>query len=138
MTPSRFPDTNVLLYSISRLSNDAVKRGIAQALLMEEDWSLSVQVLQEFYVQATRATGSARLPHDVAVDLVQGWQRFRVQPMTLAVLNDALAIKDSYRLSYWDSAIVAAARAALCTEVYSEDLQHNQNIAGIRITNPFR
>ncbi|MCC6718876.1 MAG: PIN domain-containing protein [Acetobacteraceae bacterium] len=138
MSPSRFLDTNILLYSVSRHGGEAAKRAAAVSLLADEDWSLSVQVLQEFYVQATRVTGSAALPHDVAVDLVRGWQRFRVQPMTLAVFNDALAIKEAFRLSYWDSAIVAAARASLCDEVYSEDMQHGQRIVGVQIVNPFR
>lgn len=89
-------------------------------------------------MQATRVAGSARLPHDVAVDLVRGWQRFRVQPMTVAVLNDALAIKDAHRLSYWDSAIIAAAAALGCVEVLTEDMQHNQIVASVRIVNPFR
>jgi predicted nucleic acid-binding protein len=138
VSPSGFLDTNILLYSVSRVGGDLPKREIALALLEQPSWSLSVQVLQEFYVQATRPSGSVRMPHDVACDLIQGWQRFHVEPMTVALLNDALTIKERHRLSYWDSAILAAARACGCAEVLSEDMAHGSRIAGLRILNPFR
>ena len=57
---AHFLDTNILLYSISRNPADALKRERAIALLGRDDGALSVQVLQEFYVQATRATRPAR------------------------------------------------------------------------------
>ena len=53
---TRFLDTNVLLYSVSPNPNEGLKRDTARRLLAEHDNALSVQVLQEFYVQATRAT----------------------------------------------------------------------------------
>ena len=65
----RFVDTNVLLYSISTEASDQRKRDIAIALLDADDLALSVQVLQEFYVQATRATREDAISHDVAT----GW-----------------------------------------------------------------
>ena len=64
-----FLDTNILLYSISRNPADALKRELAIALLDRDDGALSVQVLQEFYVQATRATRPRPLPHETAVGL---------------------------------------------------------------------
>jgi predicted nucleic acid-binding protein len=134
---SRFLDTNVLLYSISHDPIEAAKRDRAIALLEEDDNAVSVQVLQEFYVQATRPTRRDALSHDIAVGLIQTWLRFQIQELTVAVLSEALRIKALYRLSYWDAAIVAAARALACPEVYSEDLTHGQNIEGTTIVNPF-
>jgi predicted nucleic acid-binding protein len=134
---SRFLDTNVLLYSISHDPIEAAKRDRAIALLEEDDNALSVQVLQEFYVQATRPTRPDALSHDIAVGLIQTWLRFQIQELTVAVLSEALRIKALYRLSYWDAAIVAAARALACSEVYSEDMTHGQNIEGTTIVNPF-
>ena len=63
----RFLDTNILLYSISDDPNELAKRNIAGALLEQRDNALSVQVLQEFYVQATRPTRADAIPHNVAV-----------------------------------------------------------------------
>lgn len=57
--------------------------------------------------------------------------------MTVPVLQAALAAKARWQLSYWDAAIVEAARASGCDEVLSEDLNHGQDYAGVRVTNPF-
>jgi len=133
-----FLDTNILLYSISRDPAEAAKRERAIALLDRDDGALSVQVLQEFYVQATRATRPDPLPHEIATGLIATWTRFAVQEITLSLLAGALEIKASSGYSYWDSAIVAAARALGCRELYSEDMSHGREIEGVTIVNPFR
>jgi len=133
-----FFDTNVLIYSISRDPAEATKRERALALLERDDGALSIQVLQEFYVQATRPTRPHRVPHEIAVDLLTGWSRFRVQDMTLAILNAALEIGAAHRFSYWDSAVIAAARALGCRELYTEDMSHGREVEGVLIINPFR
>ncbi len=130
--------TNVLLYSISRDPAEAPKRDIAVALLDADDIALSVQVLQEFYVQATRATRPDAVSHDIAVGLVRTWLRFTVQEITLPVMIGALEIKAIYRLSYCDAAIIATARALGCRELLSEDMSHGREVEGVTITNPFR
>ncbi|MBV8089836.1 MAG: PIN domain-containing protein [Alphaproteobacteria bacterium] len=133
-----FLDTNILLYSISRNPADTLKRDRAIALLARDDGALSVQVLQEFYVQATRPTRPRPLSHETAVGLLTAWTRFKVQEITLSILNSALEIKAAHGFSYWDSAIVAAARALGCRELYSEDMNHGREIEGVVIVNPFR
>jgi predicted nucleic acid-binding protein len=138
MTRPPFFDTNILLYSISHDAAEAEKRERAIALLEGDDGALSVQVLQEFYVQATRSTRSDRLPHDLAAGLIKRWTRFRVQEITLAILAAALEIKAAHGFSYWDSAIIAAARALGCAELYTEDMSHGRQIEGVMIINPFR
>lgn len=136
MTGPRFIDTNILLYSISRDPAEARKRAIAIALLEADDMALSVQVLQEFYVQATRRPDP--LANDIAVGLVRSWLRFKVQDITLPIMLGALDIKMAYGLSYWDAAIVAAARALGCRELLSEDMSHGREVEGVTINNPFR
>ncbi|MEO5340925.1 MAG: PIN domain-containing protein [Magnetococcus sp. MYC-9] len=138
MTVMRFLDTNILPYSISRAVAESRKREIATALLDQDDWTLSVQVLQEFYVQATRPSRSEPVSHDIAAGLVRTWLRFRVQETTVAVLQSALEIKTAYGFSYWDSAIIAAARVSGCRAIYSEDLSHGRVVDGITLINPFR
>ncbi|MGD0190680.1 MAG: PIN domain-containing protein [Rhizomicrobium sp.] len=133
-----FLDTDILLYSISRDAAETRKRDIAIGLLDRDDGAVSIQVLQEFYVQATRDTRTDRISHDIAVGLMRTWMRFRVQDTTLSILNSALEIKSGFGLSYWDSVIVAAARALNCTQLYSEDLRHGLEIDGVTVTNPFR
>lgn len=99
---------------------------------------MSVQVLQEFYTQATRPTRPGALTHDSALRLIHTWLRFPIQDMTVAVMSDALDIKARTGFSYWDAAIIAAARALGCDELLSEDMQHGRTIADVTIVNPFR
>ena len=132
-----FVDTNVLLYAASTTPEEAGKRSIARAILKRDDLVLSAQVLQEFYVQATRATKPDRLPHQRAVALIESWLRFRVIATSVALVRQALATADRWRISYWDAAVVEAARLAGCPTVYSEDLQDGMNFAGVVVENPF-
>lgn len=138
MSVSVFFDTNILIYSISRDPAEAEKRERALDLLQRDDGALSIQVLQEFYTQATRPTRANRLTHRDAVDLIRAWTRFPVQAMTLTILDAALEIKAAHRYSYWDSAIIAAARALGCRELYTEDMSHGREVDGVLIVNPFR
>ena len=134
----RFLDTNILLYSISRDPAESAKRDRAIALIDADDNALSVQVLQEFYVQATRPTRADALPHDIAAGLIRTWLRFKVQEITVPIMARALEIKVAHRLSYWDAAIVAAANTLGCRELYSEDMAHGHDVEGTTIINPFR
>lgn len=134
----RFLDTNILLYSVSTNPNERVKRDIAEQLLSERDNALSVQVLQEFYVQATRTSRDGALTHDIAVGLIRTWLRFPIQTISVSVMGDAFDIRSRTGLSYWDAAIIAAARALGCGELLSEDMQHGRRIAAVKIVNPFR
>jgi len=133
-----FLDTNILLYSISGDRAEGHKRERATALLERDSVALSVQVLSEFYVQATRPSRPDALPHAIAAGLVRCWLRFAVQDNTSAMLQQALEIKAAHRFSYWDSAILAAAIALGCREVLSEDMGHGRIVEGVRIVNPFR
>lgn len=138
MSTLHFLDTNILLYSISRDAAEAAKRARAINLLDMDDGAISVQVLQEFYVQATRVTRSDPVSHEIAVGLIGVWTRFTIQDITIPVLSGALEIKARHGFSYWDSAIIAAARALGCRELYSEDMAHGREIDGVTIINPFR
>ena len=134
----RFVDTNILLYAASTVRAEQFKAKIALSILEAEDLALSVQVLQEFYVQATRSGKSSRLTHDHAALLVESFLRFPVQETTLALLRAALAAKEQFQISYWDAAIVEAARALGCDTILSEDLSHGQDYDGVTVIDPFQ
>jgi predicted nucleic acid-binding protein len=133
----QFLDSNVLLYSVSADPKEADKATIAADLLQSPDLALSVQVLQVFYVQATRSSRPDRLPHDVAQALIETWLRFPVQEITLEIFRAALKTSQRYQISYWDAAIIEAARALGCKQVLSEDLNSAQTYGGVRVVNPF-
>ena len=134
----RFIDTNVLLYAISTARDERHKHAQALLVLDSDDLALSVQVLQEFYVQATRPSKANHVTHEQAVNLIESWLRFRVQDNSIAVLQGALSTKLRWGISYWDAAIVEAARAAACPTLLTEDLQDGMDFAGVRVLNPFR
>jgi predicted nucleic acid-binding protein len=134
----RFVDTNVLLYAVSTDPAESAKTEVARALLEATDLALSVQVLQEFFVQATRATRAERLSHAQALGLIEAFSRFPVQETTVAVMRAAFATAKRHRLSYWDAAILEAARTLGCEVVLSEGLAHGHSYDGLRVENPFR
>ena len=132
-----FVDTNILLYAISNHPSEAEKNQQARAILGGSDLVFSVQVLQEFYVQATRPTRTDPLTHEEATALIQYWLRHRIIPITVQVMQDALDIKKRYQTSYWDAAILAAAASAGCSDLLSEDLNPGQSYNTVRVINPF-
>jgi predicted nucleic acid-binding protein len=136
----RFVDTNVLLYLVSTAPEEAAKKRVAAEILAEDDLALSVQVLQEFYVQATRprAAGPSSLTHLQASRLNEAFLRFPVQEMTVSILESALATKERYQISFWDASILEAARSLGCSTVLSEDLDHGQTYDTVKAVNPFR
>ncbi len=133
----RFVDTNVLLYAISRDPEEERKAHRANELLSARDVGLSVQVLQEFYVQATRASRPDRVAHEQAAALVDSFRRFPVQDTTVEVMLAAMSTRDRFGISYWDAAILEAARMLGCETVLSEDLGDGQDYTGVRVENPF-
>ncbi len=134
----RFADTNVLLYAISTDPSERAKAERANDILASEDLALSVQVLQEFYVQATRASRMDPITHDQAVGLVEAFSRFPVMDTTVALMRAAFVTKARYAISYWDAAIIEAARSLGCQVVLSEDLDHATDYGGVRVEDPFR
>ncbi len=137
-TTVRFLDTNVLLYSISTAEEERAKVARARELLAARDTALSVQVLQEFYVQATRASREDRITHGQALGLIESWSRFNVADITQPMMWDALQTRERWQISYWDALIVAAARALRCRVIFSEDLADGQDYGGVVVANPFR
>ncbi len=133
----RFADTNILLYTISRDPQEQEKAARAKELLASRDIALSVQVLQEFYVQATRESRADRLTHEQATSLVEAFRRFPVQETTVDVMLSAMSTKQRFSVSYWDAAILEAARALRCDVILSEDMHDGQDYAGVRVENPF-
>ena len=131
-----FIDTNVLLYAASTRADEAEKRVRARDLLVQSDWGLSVQVLQELYGYLVRP-GREAMAHEDAVALIRQLLRRPLAMSDRDLLLRALALKPRFQLSYWDSAIVAAAQHLGARVLYTEDLNHGQEYDGVRVENPF-
>ena len=133
-----FVDTNVLLYAHD--ASESYKQPVARALL-EELWAdrsgvLSTQVLQEFYVVATRKF-QPPMPRSDARELVALYATWLVVQIDPALILDAAALEERAQLSFWDALIVEAARRAGATRLVTEDLQDGRRIEGIAIQDPF-
>jgi len=130
-------DTNILLYSISTDPAEASKRDIAQRLATTMEWGTSTQVLQEFYVNATRGKNPT-LTFDEASEAVD--LMIDIHPcagMDAATVRQAIRIHQRYEISYWDAAVIASAVELGATTLYTEDLNHGQIYEGVRAENPF-
>ena len=137
MSAKTFVDTNILVYSSDR--NAGKKREIARALL-DELWRdrtgvLSVQVLQEFYVTVTRKL-AVPLSKDAAREIVDTYALWCGETSAAEVVA-ATRIEKEFRIAFWDALIIASAAKAGANRVASEDMNHGQVIAGVRIENPF-
>ena len=134
MNADSFLDTNILLYAASRDEAEAGKRAIARELLAHDGVGISVQVLAEFYVNAT---SKMKLPEDQVITVLGSLEAYPTLPVSESVFWSALEIRKRYQISCWDSAILAAAAELGCHTVYSEDLNHGQGYAGVKVINPF-
>ncbi len=132
-----FLDTNVLIYSIGLEPADAAKQRVANSLFEKGPVTLSIQVLQEFYAQATRPNRKTPLTADAAREFVFNWMQLRIIENTSELLRGALILTSRHRFSFWDASIIAAAIAGGCDILYTEDMQHGREIEGVRIVNPF-
>lgn len=134
-------DTNVLLYAVSGVAEEAPKRRIAEELLLREDLAFSVQVFQEFCYQAThskrRGKGALVLSREDAQEFLALFCESPVLQMDLSVIRIAWEIEQEYGTSYWDAAILAAANLMGCDAVLSEDLNAGQVYGRVRVVNPF-
>lgn len=133
-----FVDTNVLIYAED--SSEPLKQERAadwmDALWQRRCGALSIQILNEFYVNAT---GKIRppLPQGIAraiVSKLAGWQPWLVDVPTI---ESAWLVQTRFGLSYWDSLVIASAQQSGCRYVLSEDMQHLQHYGSVQLINPF-
>ncbi len=137
MNGRTFVDTNVLIYAhdVDSKSKHEIAKNILRELWSERTGVLSMQVLQEFYVNVTRKIRSP-LPKDSARLVVSSYSIWCMETAP-AELSVAFRIEDESRIGFWDALIVAAAAKSGATRLLSEDLNPGQKIAGLSIENPF-
>ncbi len=137
MNGRTFVDTNVLIYAhdVDSKSKHEIAKNILRELWSERTGVLSMQVLQEFYVNVTRKIRSP-LPKDSARLVVSSYSIWCIETAP-AELSVAFRIEDESRIGFWDALIVAAAAKSGATRLLSEDLNPGQKIAGLSIENPF-
>ncbi len=133
-----FVDTNVLVYAHD--VSEEVRRPIAQAVL-EDLWAnrsgaLSTQVLQEFYVVATRKFDPP-MTRRRARDIVAAYAEWTLVEIDAVLILAASELGERHTLSFWDALIIESARRAGANRLLSEDLQTGRRVTGLKIENPF-
>jgi predicted nucleic acid-binding protein len=137
MTGRTFVDTNVLIYAhdVDAGAKHQTAQAILRELWSERTGTLSIQVLQEFYVNVTRKIPRpiSRQSARMVVTTYTAW----CVDTTPAEIATAFQIEDASKIGFWDALIVASALKSGAERIVSEDLNAGQLIAGILVENPF-
>src|SRR5580658_8619096 len=137
MSARIFVDTNILIYAhdVDAGAKHQVAKNVLRELWSQRSGVLSMQVLQEFYVNVTRKIASP-LPKADARLVVNSYSIWCTET-TPAEITAAFRIEDESRIGFWDALIIAAAAQSGATRILSEDLNAQQRIGDIRVENPF-
>jgi predicted nucleic acid-binding protein len=133
-----FLDTNLLLYAYD--AGSPAKHTVA-ARILEDLWKsgngiLSTQILQEFFVNATKKIPK---PLSVAVgrEIVEDFLKWKVVPIEGRTILGAIDLQEKHRYAFWDSLVIQAAIEGGARWLFSEDLKDGQKIGNLTIRNPF-
>lgn len=136
MPAKQFLDTNILLYAYDLDAGDKREKAaaiVSEAFLSPAGTAISVQVLQEFFVNFTRSGQTA----ETAARLIDDFSRWTIVPNTFSLFKEGLHLQARWQLSLWDSMILAAAHRSGATTLITEDLNHGQKYANTTASNPF-
>jgi predicted nucleic acid-binding protein len=138
MNDKTFVNTNILIYAhdVDAKSKHIVAKDVLAELWSQRAGVLSLQVLQEFYVNVTRKIASP-LSKEIARRVVNTYALWCVET-TPAEISAAFRIEDESRVGFWDALIIATAAKCGASRIFTEDLKAGQIIAGVKIENPFR
>ena len=133
-----FVDTNVLVYAYDRGAGSKHEQALSlvEKLWMEGSGVLSTQVLQEFYVNVRRKAQNP-ISHDQARSLITDYLSWDPVVNDGAILLEALDVERRYKLSFWDSLIIAAAWQSGASVLFSEDFNDGQKFGAVQVKNPF-
>jgi len=136
--PRQFVDTNVLIYAHDRSAGPKHERarGLLQELWRERTGCLSIQVLQEFYVNVTRKV-AAPLSPEAAAQIIADLAVWEVHRPDVSDVLEAIRFQTSLQLSFWDAMILTSARQLGCRVLWSEDLSAGQAYDTVTVRDPF-
>ncbi len=130
-----FVDTNILVSSLYNPAPSLKKKARLRLKDLERrnHGVISTQVLQEFYVAATRKLGVEAL---LAKQIVQRFENFEVVTISPLMIYNAIDCSITAQISFWDALIVIAAEISKCEFIWTQDLNPGQVIREVRIMNP--
>jgi predicted nucleic acid-binding protein len=133
-----FVDTNVLVYLRDQRDPDRQRKAAEWIGHLWESrlGRVSAQVLHEYYVTVT-AKLNPGLPTAEAQEDALALAAWSPLPLGVSLMEDAWEAQERWGFSFWDSLIVAAARAQRCGVLLTEDLTHGQDLDGLKVVSPF-
>jgi predicted nucleic acid-binding protein len=133
-----FLDTNILVYArdISERDKNEISRRIIGELWEKGTGCISTQVCNEFYVTVTSKLSNPLTAEEAWLD-IEDFGSWSPIPLTMSCLEIARDVQKQYKISWWDSLIIAAAVQGGCGKIYSEDLNSGQSYLGLEVVNPF-
>ncbi|MCC6134296.1 MAG: PIN domain-containing protein [Candidatus Contendobacter sp.] len=134
MSGDFFVDSNIWLYAF--MDESSPKHTPARALIEQDRVVLSTQVINEVCSNLIRKADYTEPEIQQTIQNLAAI--YPILDITLPIIRQASKLRVAYRLSYWDSLILATAQDAGCSVVYSEDMQDNLKIAALIIRNPFK
>jgi len=140
MSGKVFLDTNVFIYAYDE--DDQLKKSMARELIrtatLEGTGVISYQVAQEFFNVALKKNPSKMRAEDTQQLLATVFRPLLSVHSSIALFSNAILLQGRYRLSWYDSLIVAAAQQSECELLYTEDLQDGQHFGNLVVRNPFK
>jgi len=137
MTGPVFVDANVFLYAHS---DEVAKQSKARAWI-DHLWSnglgrTSMQVLSEFYVNLKRKEFGGAAPQ-AAWDHVAVFLAWKPRGVDQELFMRARQVEQRFRISWWDSMVVAAAQLQDCEVLLTEDLHDGGAFGSLVVRSPF-
>ena len=134
----QFVDTNILIYAYDRSAGEKHDRArdLIRELWQSGSGCLSIQVLQEFYVNVTQKIAKPLAP-DVAARIIADLAVWQIHRPGIDDVLDAIHLQGRYQISFWDAMIVASAIQLGCRRIWSENLSSGQAYGTVTVTSPF-
>lgn len=135
----QFVDSNILVYAYDLAQGEKREKAKARLLSLWESGlgCVSIQVLQEFFVNVTRKSDFPLSPEQAA-QVIHDFSDWKVHRPGIKDVIAAIDLHQRYRISFWDAMILQSARQSGCSILWSEDLSKGEDYAGVKVVNPFK
>lgn len=137
MKAAYFLDTNILVYAAAGRADEPRKHAIASRIIREEQFSLSAQVIGEFYAVSRRKFWKALPLADVHA-WIEALVQFPFTEIDLPLIRSAMFHAERFKIGFWDAALIAASERLRANILYTEDLSHGQAYGTVKAINPFK
>lgn len=132
-----FLDSNVIVYA-NDISDEAKHEraiDLVASLMRSGEGVVSTQVQMEYAAVAVRKLAQ---PSSAVRRQLVLLDRLEVVPVSRDLIEHGIELIDAYGISFWDGVILAAATAARCEVLWSEDFAHDRRYGQVTVRNPFR